>query len=285
MSGSSNCATNKRRRSWLAVLLLLPLPLHILADDTQYLQSLRNTHYERVDSTVLGRPLHIYTMLPDSYTQESESRYPTIYILDGGALFPLLTGYYRYLHFNEEAPDAIIVGISYGADDFEGGNFRSTDFTAPSDERDYWGGAERFQRFLAEELLPRVESRYRSDVTQRIIFGHSLGGQFVLFTAQTQPELFHGHIASNPALHRNLEFFLSSRPQRTSRSNLFVASGTRDEQRFRTPLLEWVQHWSGVEPKPWRLKVLHLEGHTHMSAPPASFRQGLSWLKAVDDED
>jgi predicted alpha/beta superfamily hydrolase len=34
-----------------------------------------------------------------------------------------------------------------------------------------------------------------------------LGGQFVLYTALTRPDLFWGHIASNPALHRNLPFY------------------------------------------------------------------------------
>ena len=61
---------------------------------------------------------------------------------------------------------------------------------------------------LFEELIPLIESAYPSDDQQRIIFGQSLGGQFVLYTALTDPALFHGHIASNPALHRNLDFFL-----------------------------------------------------------------------------
>ena len=95
-----------------------------------------------------------------------------------------------------------------GSDTFEGGNFRSTDYTAPSEERDYWGGAEKCQLFLSSELLPRIENDYRSDSSQRVIFGQSIGGQFVLYTALTESNLFWGHIASNPALHRNLPFFL-----------------------------------------------------------------------------
>jgi len=34
----------------------------------------------------------------------------------------------------EEIPEAILVGISYGTDDWQQGNLRSTDFTAPSAE-------------------------------------------------------------------------------------------------------------------------------------------------------
>jgi len=268
------------RAGWIALTVLLPL--QAMAIDTQYLQGLRDTHYERIESEEVGRSFHIYTMLPDSYEADSERRYPTIYVLDGGLLFPLLAAYYRYQRLADETREAIIVGISYGSDEFREGNYRSTDFTAPSDERDFWGGAKRFQTFLQNELMPRIEMQYRSDASRRIVFGHSLGGQFVLYSAQTKPDLFWGHIASDPALHRNLDFFLLQRPTSDSNSRLFVASASLDNDTFRPPLLAWAKHWVDDANKPWELKIMHLEGHTHISAPPASFRQGLSWLYAVE---
>ena len=199
------------------------------AADLQHLQSFRNISYEKVRAKEIDRDFHVYTMRPDSYESSPDRSYPTIYILDGGALMPLLGGYYRYLRLAEEIDEAIIVAISYGASDFAGGNFRSTDFTAPSTEREWYGGAERFRNFLENELMPSIEDEYRSDATRRIVFGHSLGGQFVLFTAQTKPELFWGHIASNPALHRNLEYFLDTVPDEQADTKLFVGSATNDD--------------------------------------------------------
>jgi predicted alpha/beta superfamily hydrolase len=271
------------RTVWIILITLLPLPA--LAIDTQYLQGLRDTDYEQVESVGLGRSFHVYTMLPESYEVDSERRYPTIYVLDGGVLFPLLAGYYRYLRFTNETREAIIVGISYGADEFKEGNYRSTDFTAPSHEREYWGGAEDFQRFLQDELIPLIEKRYRSDAQLRIVYGQSLGGQFVLYSAQTKPDLFWGHIASNPALHRNLDYFLSQSPKISTRSLLFASSATLDEEVFRAPFLSWAKRWGDAEAKPWELNIMHLEGHTHVSAAPAAFRQGLSWLYAVESAD
>lgn len=249
------------------------------------MQGLGDTHYQRVDSETLGRHFHIFVMLPDGYDQTPGETYPTIYVLDGGALFPLLVAYYRYLNFGEEIPDAIIVGISYGSATFEGGNYRSTDYTAGSSERDYWGGADKFQRFLSDELFPFIETNYRSRTDRRVIFGQSIGGQFVLYTALTKPDLFWGHIASNPALHRNLPFFLRRYGQAEKageRPRLFVGSGSEDDPRFRTPTLEWIEYWSTNGDNPWQLKTMDLEGHTHMSAPPASFRQGMRWLFSKD---
>ena len=251
------------------------------AVETRFMQGLGDTHYQRFDSETLGRHYHIYVMLPDGYKQNPGDDYPTIYLLDGGALFPLLSAYYRYLNFGEELPDAIIVGISYGSDNFEDGNYRSTDYTAESSERDYWGGADRFQGFLSDELLPFIETTYRSRADRRIIFGQSLGGQFVLYTALTKPDLFWGHIASNPALHRNLSFFLKMHGKEEftgERPKLFVGSGSEDDPRFRVPTLKWIDHWSGSDDTPWQLKTMNLEGHSHMSAPPAAFRQGMAWL-------
>jgi len=272
------------RKVVLQLVLLLAWSTAAAAVNTQFMQGLGDTRYHFVESEDIGRGYHIYVTLPQGFDQSAKTEYPTIYLLDGGALFPLLSAYSRYLNFGEEIPDAIIVGISYGSGDVEGGNFRSTDYTAKSTERAYWGGAAIFQRFLSDELLPLIEDAYPSRNDRRVIFGQSLGGQFVIYSALTRPNLFWGHIASNPALHRNLPFFMESHADVSStseRSRLFVGSGSMDSPRFREPALEWIEHWTDKE-TPWQLETEILEGHSHMSAAPASFRQGMRWLFSTD---
>lgn len=271
-------------RSWPLLAFLLVVSKPTVAVDTQFLQGIGDTHYHRIESELVGRDYHVYVMLPEGHRQAASESFPTIYLLDGGALFPLFAAYYRYLNFGEEIPDSIIVGVSYGGDSLEDGNYRSTDYTAPSKERDYWGGAERFQDFLSNELLTFIEENYRSNPDRRIIFGQSIGGQFVLYTALTKPNLFWGHIASNPALHRNLPFFLEQhgRSSTIGRSKLFVGSGTLDDRQYRDPAQEWIRHWTGRNDKPWQLRTMNLEGETHMSAPPVSFRQGMRWLFSTE---
>ena len=143
--------------NWSLLALILTLPLLAAAVDTQYMQGIGDTRYHRIESEIIGRGFHIYIMLPDGYDEEGASAYPTIYLLDGGSLFPFLVGYYRYLNFGEEVPDSIIVGISYGGDSAAEGNYRSTDYTAPAEDRDYWGGAANYQSFLSDELIPLIE--------------------------------------------------------------------------------------------------------------------------------
>jgi predicted alpha/beta superfamily hydrolase len=245
------------------------------------LQGLGDSRHHLVASESLEKDYHVFVRLPPGYDPTEDRSFPTVYVLDGGELYPLFASYAGYLFAGREIPKLILVGVSYGTDDWEQGNNRGHDYTAPTDEREHWGGAAHFQGFLERELIPFIEDRYPSDARRRIIFGQSLGGQFVLFTAQTRPDLFWGHIASNPALHRNLPFFLETLPQAPeTQSHLFVGSGTHDDPRFRVPALEWIDHWTSREDAPWRLKVEILDGHSHFSAPPAAFRNGLRWLFA-----
>ena len=268
--------------SILVFLILMFSVLTSKADnlDTQLLQSLGDVNYHELESPQLKRSFHIFVDLPETYS-EPDKIYPVIYLLDGGNTFPLMAAHHHYLRFGDELPEAILVGISYGADTFKEGNWRSTDYTAPSREREFWGGAAVFQTFLQDKLLPLIETTYRADPARRVIFGHSLGGQFVLFNAVTKPALFFGHIASNPALHRNLPFFLkwqgeSAMPEGVSK--VFVSSGEFDDPVFREPTLEWIGHWQAVTLRPWVLEARTLPGQTHLSATPEAFRQGLDWL-------
>ena len=248
--------------------------------NSQLLQSLGDVKYHELKSSNLGRSFHVFVDLPENYHNNGE-KYPTIYLLDGGNTFPLMAAYHHYLRFGDEVPAVILVGISYGADTFKEGNWRSTDFTAPSKERDFWGGASVFQTVLQEELIPMIEGSYRSDPEQRILFGHSLGGQFVLFNALSRPGLFSGHVASNPALHRNLPFFLSWHGENEFThpgSRLFVSSGEYDDPVFREPALEWMEHWQSAATRPWILETRTLAGQSHLSAVPEAYRRGLEWL-------
>lgn len=256
--------------------LACQLPMAAQAQDPDPMYSLNGPRHHVIEAQELERSFQVMVRVPEG--AQADKTYPTVYLLDGGITFPLLASYYRYLKLGEEVPEMIIVGISYGAGTFEGGNYRGGDFTAPAESAAHYGGAPRLQRFFRQELIPFIEKTYPADPARRIIFGQSLGGQFVLFTAQTDPSLFWGHIASNPALHRNLPFFLQARPASGSAARVFVASGSHDDERFRTPALGWINHWTAQADKPWALRAVSLEGHGHFSAAPASFRRGLKWL-------
>ncbi len=246
------------------------------ASEYQALHGLGDVRFHQVESEALDQSYKVLVRLPANYDEAKD--YPALYLLDGGITFPLLGSYYHYLSFAKELPEMIIIGLSYGTDGSE--NTRSRDYTAPSSERAHWGGAEAFQDLLSDEIIPLVENNYSIDENRRLIFGQSLGGQFVLFTAQTRPDLFWGHIASNPALHRNLDFFLAETANggKNVRPRLFVSSGEFDDARFRDPAMKWMEHWGNSEGNPWELEMRTLDSQSHMSAAPEAFRQGVRWI-------
>jgi tetratricopeptide (TPR) repeat protein len=59
------------------------------------------------------------------------------------------------------------------------------------------GGADRFISFFKDELIPFIDSNYRTQPF-RIILSGSWGGVFCLYTLLTQPEVFNGYIAATP---------------------------------------------------------------------------------------
>ena len=266
-------------RLFIGILAILAVTGAVMAEvPIKHLHSIAQTKYHMVESEQLGRGLHVYVHLPLGYDSSNQD-YPTIYMLDGGITFPLLTAYHRYLTFAGEVPPAILVGISYGAENFADGNYRGSDFTAPAESAAHYGGAPAFLNVLEKDLFPLIESTYRAAPDKRILFGQSLGGQFALFIAHNKPDLFMGLIASNPALHRNLDYFLNYEPEGTSDNlRLYVSSGTEDEERFRVPALGWINHWSGKESVPWALKTESLEGQNHFSPAPEAYRRGLQWI-------
>jgi predicted alpha/beta superfamily hydrolase len=265
--------------SLMLALLFFSTPASSGGFDTRHLQSLGHVDYLTFNPEEPQREMHVFVDLPEAY-EASRDHYPTIYLLDGGNTYPLLAAYHHYLRFGNEAPRVILVGISYGADSFREGNMRQTDFTAPSRERDFWGGGETFLRALEQELIPLIEQRYRAAPGQRILFGHSLGGQLVLLAAMRRPGLFNGLIASNPAIVGNLDYFLDANtlsPATGEQTRLFLALAEQERDELRVNTLAWKDRWQAAQP-PWELEFMILPDQTHLSSVAESFRQGLRWL-------
>lgn len=225
--------------------------------------------YFRIHSALLHRPMHIHVRLPALYAREAQD-YPTVYLLDGDSLFPMLAPTHLFAGYDEHVPEAIIVGIAYGT--FGDGNMRHIDF-APAPE----GDAAAFQRFLAEELIPEIERRYRSNDARRVLVGQSRGGGFVLYSALTAPDLFWGRIASNPALTPREAFFTD--PAAATREDLrvFVASGERDRARLRAQAQEWFAY-AQARAWPWELETVTLENGTHAARMGEVYVRGMTWL-------
>lgn len=134
-----------------------------------------------VVSKVFGEDRQLRVYLPTSYSTASR-RYPVIYTLDGEGTAPItaetvnfMTGYSAI----PQMPEALVVGIV---------NLnRNRDMPIP--EAYGKGGEAKFLSFLADEVIPLIEGKYRTEPL-RILLGHSQGGLFVHYAMTERPRLF-----------------------------------------------------------------------------------------------
>jgi uncharacterized protein len=148
-------------------------------------------------SEVLKETRHILVHLPGDY-ETSDNRYTVLYHLDGGN---------RKMHSNDippysgaietlkklNLPDQIIlVGVA--------NTNRDRDMLPVKSKRSLdGGGAHLFLTFLKDELIPHINSRYRTNGTA-ILYGMSDSGLFTLYALLESPRTFSAYIASSPTI-------------------------------------------------------------------------------------
>jgi predicted alpha/beta superfamily hydrolase len=157
----------------------------------------------RVSSAALEEVREYTVRLPTSYAREPRRRYPVVYVLDGPPLDAHTADAAAANAGRGVSPELIVVGIPNMQ---RGGRVR--DFLPPflsfarRDGSPFTGGADRFLRFLKEELIPRIEREYRT-AAPRMIAGHSLGAIFVCYSLTEAPRLFDARFAHSPAIWRD----------------------------------------------------------------------------------
>jgi hypothetical protein len=160
-------------------------------------------------SKIAGRTYRIFVYKP--VTPVPASGYPVIYFPDGNGFFPVVAGHTALMTLAGKG--ALVVGVGYPTDDFmKPMTLRYRDLTPvtedqsqfptkpPLAEADQGGHSEQFYRFLVEELRPALAKSYPMDPKQQTLYGHSLGGLFVLSVLFNHPDSFNRYVASSPSI-------------------------------------------------------------------------------------
>lgn len=151
-----------------------------------------------IHSEILNENRDFWVQLPDTYNPNSEEKYPVIYLIDGISLESQLKLVYDN-YWGHYMPHMILVGISNRKN-------RNRDLTPTKIETrrgaamtSETGESANFRKFIADELIPYIDSTYRT-TDYRTLIGHSYGGLFVIETLIEQPKLFKNYIAADPSL-------------------------------------------------------------------------------------
>jgi predicted alpha/beta superfamily hydrolase len=162
-------------------------------------QTTQHTGQLTVKSKILGEDRIILVHTPTNYERGNE-RFPVLYLTDAETHFEHTAATMEYLAQNGRMPKMIVVGIV--------NTDRPRDLTPTkgivalpdgSNRFPTSGGANNFLKFIETELIPQIESKYRT-ATYRMFAGHSFGGLFALHVLLTRPELFNSYVAVSPSL-------------------------------------------------------------------------------------
>jgi predicted alpha/beta superfamily hydrolase len=156
-----------------------------------------------VPSAVLGETRTIQVSLPNGYAERHRhTRYPVLYLLDGQKFFQTVTGVVQHLasDASPRVPDLIVVGVSSQERVRDSSPTHSLKGPRGVDEPDYApsGGADKFLRFLTDELVPFIDRTY-STSGYRVIVGYSFTGLPVMHALFTRPQAFNAYLAIDPS--------------------------------------------------------------------------------------
>ncbi len=152
-----------------------------------------------LDSKILGEKRRINVYVPPGYADAPGTRLPVLYMPDGGMAedFLHVAGLVQVGVGNGTMRPFLLVGIE--------NTERRRDLTGPTENAEdkknapHVGGSAAFRRFLRDELMPRVKSRYRT-TGETALVGESLAGLFVVETFLLEPDLFDTYLAFDPSL-------------------------------------------------------------------------------------
>jgi predicted alpha/beta superfamily hydrolase len=131
-------------------------------------------HYH---SKIVNDDYTIYVNVPDGY-DTTKTNYPVLYLNDGDWSLSIAKDAFDMLQQDYETNNPIIVAIGYGS----GANKRTRDLDPAT-------GGPNFLGFIQTELMPFIESKYRTSGNNGL-YGYSYGGMFTTSVLFNHPGLF-----------------------------------------------------------------------------------------------
>jgi predicted alpha/beta superfamily hydrolase len=195
--------------SWLTILFI------IVALQAQNVETYTYSPSEvvTIHSKILNEDRKVYIHCPKSDVSDVNKRFPVLYLMDGENHFELLSQYVDYLSRPDVSvmPKIIVVGIP--------NTKRVRDLTPTQSILNYegkpdttsWykssGGNEIFLAFLKKELIPFIDSNYRTQ-QYKLFGGHSFGGISSINCFLIHPDMFDAYIAVSPSFWWDNEYLI-----------------------------------------------------------------------------
>ncbi|MBB4826347.1 putative alpha/beta superfamily hydrolase [Sporosarcina luteola] len=251
-------------------------------------------HYKTFQHPVVGESYEVTISVP--MVSAPLEGFPVLYVLDGNAYGTMskeiLKLQWRRSDKTKVEP-TVIVSIGYGtAEVFP--SVRVFDFTPPSStvslppkpDGTPWpahGGADGFLRFIEKELLPFVGESAPIDANQQTLFGHSLGGLFVLYALCRRPDLFRNYISCSPSIWWNeCQIFQEGQMKCLPGKKLFIGAEKGEKQNMYDNAFHLYERLRTDSPA--SVMFRSPEGENHMSIVPAILSEAIRFFMTNEEE-
>ena len=226
-----------------------------------------------MESKILGETRRINVYSARAWNVKPDAPLPVLFMLDGGVAedFVHTAGLLQISVASLVMRSFMLVGIE--------NTQRRRDMTSPTENPEdrkiapVVGGSAAFRRFLREELMPQVKSRYNT-TGETALIGESLAGMFVLETFLQVPEMFDTFIAIDPTLWWNNRYMLKTagdtlRTRKRLDKTLFVATSGEKGQPELAKQLETALGSVQLEGLHWQMAPMLEETHMTIGHPAA----------------
>lgn len=246
-------------------------------------------------SSFIDQVYQISIALPDNYAK-LEKHYPVVYMLDSNGMFGMVTEIARFLRLMTETPELLIVGIGYPVSNFDDTlAIRTRDYTPSVSKKDYEiirsafpvappyagsGEAPKFFQFITENLMPMINSSYRTLPKSNILLGDSLAGLFCLYSLFRQPEVFKTCIIGSPSIWWDNNIILKIENEYASKhkdlvTDVLMYIGLDEDPTSVSGFYKLIATLQGRKYKGFKLAAHGFEGETHVSVISAFVSRGL----------
>jgi predicted alpha/beta superfamily hydrolase len=237
-----------------------------------------NTHIhgklDSLHSGILKQERLIQVFLPPGYKPGSTDKYDVLYVLDGGNWnVGLISQVQYFVEGQGNMPPTIIVSVMGIDRNIELTPTHLKSWNAPT------GGADNFLGFIKNELIPYINKTYPSN-GDNTLWGHSLGGMFVLYALLNEPTLFKSYIAVDPSVWWDncyvAKMAAEKLPSLTQQNTtLFIAGREGELSGMKIDTMETILKKSAPANLNWKLNVY--AGETHSSVRLKSTYDGLKF--------
>jgi hypothetical protein len=238
-------------------------------------------HRLTISSTIVGRDFDLYVQLPRTYSDPART-FPVVYVLDAQWDFTLVTAIYGSQYYDGFVPGLIIVGITWGGTNANYDSLRAADLT-PTNSKSVpqSGNAPRFLSCIQNEIIPFVDSQFRTRKDDRTLMGSSYGGLFTLYALFQESKLFQRYVLTSPSVEFDNGVFYSFEKQYADQHSslpvrLFMAEGGLEGGLAAYQKL--VDHLKLRRYGGLNMETRILENMGHSGGKAEGYTRGLQWV-------